>query len=38
MMNWYDVDLVEDGSGWRMRRLVISNAWFTGDVEVLLGN
>ena len=38
MMNWYDVDLVKDGNLWRIRRLVISNAWFTGDIQVLLGN
>lgn len=36
MMNWYDVDLVKDENLWRMRRLVISNAWFTGDTQVLL--
>jgi SnoaL-like domain len=38
MMNWYEVDLVKDGNMWRIRRLVISNAWFTGDIQVLLGN
>ena len=37
MMNWYDVELVKDANAWRMRRIVISNAWFTGDVQVLLG-
>lgn len=37
MMNWYDVELVQDGDLWRIRRLVISNAWFAGDVQVLLG-
>ena len=37
MMNWYDVDLVKEADAWRMRRVVISNAWFTGDVQVLLG-
>ena len=37
MMNWYDVDLARDVDVWRMRRIVISNAWFTGDVQVLLG-
>ena len=37
MMNWYDVDLVKEADSWRMRRVVISNAWFTGDVQVLLG-
>ena len=37
MMNWYDVDLVKQADLWRMRRVVISNAWFTGDTQVLLG-
>ncbi len=37
MMNWYDVELVKEADSWRMRRIVISNAWFTGDVQVLLG-
>ena len=37
MMNWYDVDLAKSGDLWRISRLVISNAWFTGDVQVLLG-
>ena len=37
MMNWYDVDLVKEPDLWRMRRVVISNVWFTGDVQVLLG-
>ena len=37
MMNWYDVELVKEVDSWRMRRMVISNAWFTGDVQVLMG-
>ena len=37
MMNWYEVALVKKADLWRMRRVVISNAWFTGDVQVLLG-
>ncbi|MBC8138020.1 MAG: nuclear transport factor 2 family protein [Fibrella sp.] len=37
MMNWYEVELVRDGRLWRMRRLVIDSAWFTGDTQVLLG-
>ena len=37
MMNWYGVDLVKDADWRRMRRVVISNAWFTRDVQVLLG-
>lgn len=38
MMNWYDVDLVKQVNLWRIRQLVISNAWFSGDIQVLLGN
>ena len=37
MMNWYDVSLVKEADLWRMRRVVISSAWFTGDIQVLLG-
>ena len=37
MMNWYNVELVRDVHLCRIRRLVISNAWFTGDTQVLLG-
>ena len=37
MMNWYDVELVKEVDSWRMRRMVISNACFTGDVQVLTG-
>lgn len=38
MMNWYEMELVKDAGLWRIRRLVINNAWFSGDVQVLLGN
>ena len=38
MMSWYEVDLVEEANLWRMRRLVISSAWFTNDPQSLLGN
>jgi SnoaL-like domain len=37
MMNWYEVELIRDERLWRIRRLVIDNAWFTGDPQVLLG-
>ena len=37
MMNWYEVELIRDERLWRTRRLVIDNAWFTGDPQVLLG-
>jgi hypothetical protein len=37
MMNWYEVELIKDERLWRMRRLIIDNAWFTGDPQVLLG-
>lgn len=37
MMNWYEVELMREGRFWRIRRLVIDNAWFTGDPQVLLG-
>ena len=37
MMNWYYAELVENAALWRIDRLVIENAWFTGDTKVLLG-
>ena len=37
MMNWYAAELVRPDGLWRMRRLVIESAWFTGDAQVLLG-
>lgn len=38
MMNRYDADLVRDGDDWRIRRLTIDSAWFSGDPTVLLPN
>ncbi|MEH2279566.1 MAG: nuclear transport factor 2 family protein [Nostoc sp.] len=37
MMNWYEVELIRQGRLWRIRRLIIDNAWFIGDPQVLLG-
>ena len=37
MMNWYDVELVKQAQLWRIVRLVIDNAWYAGDPQVLLG-
>lgn len=37
-MNWYAAELVLKVGLWRIRRLVIDGAWFTGDVQVLTGN
>jgi len=37
MMNWYEAELIRDGRLWRIRGLVIHNAWFTGDPQVLVG-
>ncbi|MEV6832270.1 nuclear transport factor 2 family protein [Amycolatopsis sp. NPDC051102] len=31
LKNRYDVGLVRDGDRWVMRRVVIENAWYTGD-------
>ncbi|MFC8828260.1 nuclear transport factor 2 family protein [Streptomyces sp. NPDC057137] len=36
MMNRYDADLVRDGEVWRISRLTIDSAWFSGDPSVLL--
>ncbi|WP_327286824.1 nuclear transport factor 2 family protein [Streptomyces sp. NBC_01198] len=36
MMNRYVADVVRDGQRWRIRRLVIDSAWFTGDPQVLV--
>jgi SnoaL-like domain len=35
LMNRYDCELVRDGEKWRLRRIVISNAWAQGDPEIL---
>lgn len=34
-MNRCSAELVRDGKMWRMRRLVIDNAWFDGDLTVV---
>ncbi|MDO0925057.1 nuclear transport factor 2 family protein [Streptomyces sp. TG1A-8] len=36
MMNRYDADLVRDGEQWRISRLTIDSAWFSGDPSVLV--
>jgi hypothetical protein len=36
MMNRYVAEMVRDDRHWRMRRLVIDNAWFEGDPMVLV--
>ncbi len=36
MVNWYEAGLVGTESPWRIRHLVIRNAWFNGDPRVLL--
>ncbi|WP_063798141.1 nuclear transport factor 2 family protein [Streptomyces sp. 150FB] len=36
MMNRYDADLVRDDKIWRIRRLTIDSAWFSGDPTVLM--
>jgi hypothetical protein len=35
LMNRYDVELVRDGMKWRMRRVMIDNAWANGDPDIL---
>ena len=37
MMNRYDAEAVRDGETWRMSKLVIDNAWFEGDPDILTG-
>jgi hypothetical protein len=37
MKSWYDVDLVRDGEGWRIRRITIDAVWHTGDPGIILG-
>jgi ketosteroid isomerase-like protein len=37
LKNRYDVDLVRDGGRWVMRRVVIENAWYTGDPVAIFG-
>ena len=35
LMNRYEVELVRDGTRWRMRRVMIDNAWAEGDPDIL---
>ncbi|KDN24210.1 nuclear transport factor 2 family protein [Amycolatopsis rifamycinica] len=37
LKNRYDVALVRDGDRWLMRRVVIENAWYTGDPVAIFG-
>ncbi|MDX3193336.1 nuclear transport factor 2 family protein [Streptomyces sp. MN03-5084-2B] len=37
LKNRYDVALVRDGDRWVMRRVVIENAWYTGDPGAIFG-
>ncbi|MGK3208289.1 nuclear transport factor 2 family protein [Amycolatopsis sp. MEPSY49] len=37
LKNRYDVRLVRDGDRWVMRRVVIENAWYTGDPAAIFG-
>lgn len=37
LKNRYDVDLVRAGDRWVMRRVVIENAWYTGDPAAVFG-
>ncbi|MFJ9782348.1 nuclear transport factor 2 family protein [Amycolatopsis sp. NPDC101161] len=37
LKNRYDVDLVRAGDRWLMRRVVIENAWYTGDPAAIFG-
>ncbi|MGW5715453.1 nuclear transport factor 2 family protein [Amycolatopsis sp. NPDC003865] len=37
LKNRYDVHLVRDGDRWVMRRVVIENAWYTGDPAAIFG-
>jgi hypothetical protein len=37
LKNRYDVDLVRVGERWVMRRVVIENAWYTGDPTAIFG-
>lgn len=35
LMNRYDCELVRDGQKWRLKNIVIANAWAQGDPEIL---
>ncbi|RSD11521.1 nuclear transport factor 2 family protein [Amycolatopsis eburnea] len=37
LKNRYDTDLVRDGDRWVLRRVVIENAWYTGDPVAIFG-
>jgi hypothetical protein len=37
LKNRYDVDLVRAGERWVMRRVIIENAWYTGDPGAIFG-
>ncbi|UOZ05806.1 nuclear transport factor 2 family protein [Amycolatopsis sp. WQ 127309] len=37
LKNRYDADLVRDGDRWVLRRVVIANAWYTGDPAAIFG-
>lgn len=37
LKNRYDVDLIRAGDRWVMRRVVIENAWYTGDPAAIFG-
>ncbi|HEY3464221.1 MAG TPA: nuclear transport factor 2 family protein [Amycolatopsis sp.] len=37
LKNRYDVELVRDGDRWVMRKVVIENAWYTGDPVAIFG-
>jgi hypothetical protein len=37
MMNWYEIALERHADQWRIRSMIIENAWFAGDPQVLMG-
>lgn len=37
LKNFYDIDLVRDGMGWAMEKVVIRNIWYIGQKSVLFG-
>lgn len=37
LKNRYDAGLVRDGDRWVLRRVVIENAWYTGDPAAIFG-
>ena len=38
MKNFYEAEMVQSGDLWVMKTLLISNLWFTGDPQVVIGN